>query len=53
MAGGYQRHLDEFGNCFDSTHSGVEMMRFEFQDERTGRWRTREVPACAECFGLK
>jgi len=53
MAGGYQRHLDEFGNCFDPAHSGVEMMRFEFQDERTGRWRTREVPACAECFGLK
>jgi len=53
MAGGYQRHLDEFGNCFDSAHSGVEMMRFEFQDERTERWRTREVPACAECFGLK
>jgi len=53
MAGGYQRHHEEFGDCFDPAHSGVEMMEFEVRDERTGRWRTKKVPACAECFGLK
>jgi len=50
---GFERHLDEFGNCFDSSHSGIEMMSFEFQNERTGRYYHEDVPACAECFGLK
>jgi len=48
-----QRHLDEFGMCFDSSHSGTEMMQFEVQDERTGRYHMKKIPACAECFGLK
>jgi len=53
MPGNYSQHLDEFGNCTcGSSRSGVEMMSLESQDERTGRWRTREVPACADCFGL-
>jgi hypothetical protein len=52
MVSGFQQHLDEFGNCFDHDHSGVEMMKFEFRDER-GRHYHEEVPACAECFGLK
>jgi len=53
MPGNYQRHLEEFGNCTcGNSRSGVEMMSLESQDERTGRWRTRKVPACADCFGL-
>lgn len=50
---GFKRHLDEFGNCFDPGHSGTEMMNFEFHDERRDRYYFEEVPACAECFGLK
>jgi hypothetical protein len=53
MAGGHKRHLEEFGMCeCGSRRSGVEQMDFEFQDERTGRWKTERVPACADCFGL-
>jgi len=52
MPGNYQKHLDEFGNCTcGSARSGVEPMSLESQD-RHGRWRTRKVPACADCFGL-
>jgi hypothetical protein len=50
---GFQRHLDEFGSCFDHSHSGTEMMVFEFYDERRRRHYHEEVPACAECYGLK
>lgn len=53
MPGNYQKHLEEFGNCTcGSQRSGVETMNLESKDERTGRWRTRKVPACADCFGL-
>jgi hypothetical protein len=51
--GGYKQHLDEFGTCYDDSHSGIEMMRFEFKDTYTGRHYFEEMPACAECFGLK
>lgn len=52
MPGNYQRHLDDFGICkCGSSRSGVEMMSLESEDE-WGRYRTEQVPACADCFGL-
>jgi hypothetical protein len=53
MAGSHKKHLDRFGTCeCGSQRSGTEPMEFEVQDERTGRYRTKKVPACADCFGL-
>lgn len=53
MPGNHQRHLEEFGMCTCGNPSGeVEPMALEHQDERTGRWRTERVPACADCWGL-
>lgn len=54
MPGSQERHLDEFGMCQCGNPSGeIEMMVFEYQDERTRRWKTEKVPACADCFGLR
>jgi hypothetical protein len=52
MAGGHERHLDQFGMCQCKNRNGIETMEFEVQDERTGRYRMKRVPACADCFGL-
>lgn len=53
MPGNFQRHLDDFGLCSCGNPSGrTEGMRLESQDERTGRWTTELVAACADCFGL-
>lgn len=54
MPGNYQKHLDEFGNCTCGNPSGeTEAMSLETQNERTGRWKTQKVAACADCYGLK
>jgi hypothetical protein len=54
MPGNYQKYLDEYGICECSNPSGDrELMSLESKDERTGRWTTKNYPACADCFGLR
>lgn len=56
MPGNYRQHYEKFGDCecqykYPRDSTDTEILNLEYQDE-LGRWRTKKVPACSECFGL-
>ncbi len=51
-ASGWSKHMDRFGMCeCGPFRSGIETMRLEFE-VRPGWYKHKDVPACADCFGL-